>query len=343
MKKISLLTIILCLLTNIGFSKGDFSRKAEFKKRKLLIVLYEEDASIIEEFTKIGDQETIEIHKENTKKYNDNITSSFKTHWEEKSPEFLKMSEFKTLTNGDLEAYSVLTVSTKTRENIDFFVFTLSLRYPKENKKGEIGYYTNKKSFNVNIQNQVPSMGDLLFLVTKMKMYFGVENVFDRNNLEELLKNKTLLIDKNITKLTESEIKENYLFPFKITTAEEIQELADNKDNNSLYFKIDIIYKDKMALINFMIIECETGKILSRWHMGGLTKVSYNGPSNNHLKKYSPKDRHGRGVYDNLGIGFIGPELARLYTKKVKLQKYSLKAMSSEKKQLKSKKRLMIY
>jgi len=32
-------------------------------------------------------------------------------------------------------------------------------------------------------------------------------------------------------------------------------------------------------MVNFMIIDCETGKILSRCHITGLTKVSMNMPS----------------------------------------------------------------
>ena len=125
--------------------------------------------------------------------------------------------------------------------------------------------------------------------------------------------------------MTEAEIKENYNFPFKISTSDDIFTLAEKKDKNSLYLKIGILYKGDIPLINFMIIDCETGKTLSRCHMGGLTKVSFNAPSNNHLKNQAFfNESLGRpNHYYGTGLGLIGPEIARIYTKKYALKKHN--------------------
>jgi len=343
MKKISLLTMAICFLSNIGFSKDDFNVQNEFKNRKLLIVLYEEDASTLSKLS--NDINALNEYKKGIKLYNENIKKSFTNNWKGKTQEFKKMSEVETFSNDKLEEYSILTAGIKSREKIDFFTFNLNIIYSKENKKGKKKYYNNVKTFNVNLKNRIPSTADLLFLTTKMKIYFGFEKIFDSNNLEELLKGKTLLIDENTTKLTQSEIKEYYTFPFSVVSTDEILNLSNSKDKNSLYFRIDIIYKDNMPLINFIVTECETGKILSRWHMGGLAKVSINAPSNNHLKNQAFYNAAASKPYNYSGTGFglVGQEIARIYTKKVRLKKAVLKAISSEKRQLKSIKKLMIY
>ena len=257
MKKINLLTIILILLTQVSFAKDDFSRQAEFKKRKLLVVLYEEDEKTLSELS--GD--ALKEYKAGIKLYNENVTTSFKNNWTDKPSEFIKISEVETFSNEKLEEYSVLTAGIKTREKIDFYVFTLNIIHSKENRKGKKKYYNNTKKFNVNLQNTIPSIADLLFLTTKMKMFFDFEKIFDRNNLEGLLKTKTLLIDKNSTKLTKAEIKEKYPFPFKLTTTDDISQLSESKDKNSLYFRIDIVKIDKMTLVNFILTDCKYNKI----------------------------------------------------------------------------------
>ena len=120
----------------------------------------------------------------------------------------------------------------------------------------------------------------------------------------------------------------------------------------SLYIKLDIEYRGDMAIVNFMIIDCESGKILSRCNLGGLTKVTLNLPSERHYKNQhyinqSMKPTHEVYVshYSGTGFGHVGPEIATLYRKKAKLQKVQFKQMSSQAAQLKrhSKVGLMIY
>lgn len=250
----------------------------------------------------------------------------------------------------ELLKYNVLTSGIEVVEKIEFFVFTLNTVSVEVKKNGKKVYSINKEKFKVNIQNEVPSMADVLFLTTKLKMYFGEEKVFDQNNLEELLASKTLLLIPEGLNLKKGvDVSELYRFPFKLATADEIFKLAEVRDVNTLYIKLDIEHKGDMTLIEFMIIDAENGNIVARCNLGGLGKVSLNLPSSRHLKNQSFATSSKSGVsvspYSGTGFGHVGKELARLYTKKAKLQKAQFKVMSSQSIQLKrhSKNGLMIY
>ena len=95
-----------------------------------------------------------------------------------------------------------------------------------------------------------------------------------------------------------------------------------------------------------MIIDCETGKIISRCHITGLSKISFNSPSNNHHMKNQSFYNESLGQvssYAGTGYGHVGDEILRLYTAKAQLKKTQLKYLSSESKQFGSFKNLMIY
>ena len=345
MKKINLITLILLFVTQISIANEEYSRNDEFAKRKLLLVLYEEDATTIQELTKKGDNNALEKYKLDIKKYNDNIQSSFKEYWGDKPQEAITMSSAQLLKNEELEKFTIITSEIESKENIEFFVFTLNFIYSTTNKKGVKKYFYDTRDFKVSLQSEVPTKADFLFLTTKLKIYFGLEKEFDRTGLEKFLAKKTLLIDKDITSMSSAEIKEAYSFPFKVLKSEQISELVDQNDKNSLYFKLDIDYIDKMTLINFMIIDCETGKIISRCNLSGLTKVSWNMPSEHHKKNlafYNPKDGN-VNTYPGTGYGHVGAEIMRIYTKQATLKKTQLTYLSSEKKQFNSFKKLMLY
>lgn len=170
-----------------------------------------------------------------------------------------------------------------------------------------------------------PPRPDLFFLISNMKIYFKIEKEFDREQLEEVLAKKTLLLDTASVQKTDKEVKEDYSFPFKLASSEEIFNLAENKDKNSLYIKLGLEYKGKsaqtkMIIVNFMIIDCETGKILSRCGITGLGCINWAIP-----------------------IGMDYYYAVRLYTSKAKLKGLQLRWMSSKKKQLKFFKQLTLY
>jgi len=331
--------LLLLIVTKVGLAKNSFDRQGEFNNRKLMIVLYEEQSSILEELE--GNEEALNKYKESIKTYNKNIQEVFKNNWSNKEQEFMFQSKIETLSNEELITSAILTTQIKSIEKVKFFVFTINMVYAIEGKKGT-KHLCDTREFNVNLQDVIPSKSDLFYLVTKIKMYFDVEKVFDRSNLTSLLTSKTLLIDEGYTDLKSSEISEFYKFPFKISTSEEISKLANTTDKNSLYLKLDI---DSKSMINFIMIECETGRIIARCSLSGVNKVSFNSPSNNHMKLqsfYNPKTASPNPYIGN-GMGLIGKEILRLYTKQAKLKKLELIFISTEKKQVKYFSPLMIY
>ena len=347
MKKITLFTIILILTARIGFAGNDFNIDTEFPKRKLLIVLAEEDPARILELTKGGKTEDITKYKESIKKYNENLQFAFKEYWKDKPTDFVLESKVQPIKCEELTSISVLTSQVRTIEGLDFYVYTLNTVYSETNKKGKIKYYSDARNFRVNLQNEIPSKADLMFLISSMKIYFKIEKAFDREQLEETLAKKTLLLNKESVQLTDAEIKEEFAFPYKLVSPDEIFNMAEKNDANSLYLKLGLEYVDKMGLvINFMVIDCGTGKILSRSRLVGLTKVSWNMPSPNSMKNQQFFDESmGYNTFTPYisGIGFVGKEIARLYTAKAKLKSLNLRHMSSEKKQSSYFKNLMLY
>ena len=341
MKKISLLTSALVCLIHLGLAQESFNIKNEFKERELLIVLYEPNAQSIEKLNKKGTPEEIDKYKNDIKKYNENIKFSFDEQWKDKPHQFMLQSKIEKLSIEDLKKYIIITSEMEQIEKIKFSVFTLNTIYSQKNKKGNVIFFNDSRNFKVNIQGGVPSKSDLFFLNTKIKTYFGIEKQFDRQNLKEILSKKTLLINKDMTKMTASEIKENYKYPFKVSNSDEIYDLSEKKDINSLYFKLDI---DGEA-ITFMIVDCESGKIISRSNLSGLTKVSWNSSSNNSASNrafFNQKD-HKINTYPGTSYGLIGNEIARVYTAKAKLKKINLRHLSSKEKQFSIYGRLMIY
>lgn len=337
----SALFTLLIQLSNLCFG---FDRIAEFPKRTLLIELKDDEPEVIKELG--TNSEAIELYKANNTKYNENVKYAFKEFWGDKKQEFMLHGEIEKLSEDNQLKYAVLSYKLEKEEKINFFKYTLKMGNHTVNKKGVKKFEENEREYNVSVENEIPSRADLLFLITKLKMYFDIEEVFDRVNLEALLAKKTLLLDKENVEMEKQEIVENYPFPYKIVERQEIFNLAEQRDKNSLYLKLDIDYKDKMILINFMIIDCETGKILSRCNITGLGNITFNEPSEKskndraqHMAQMSGQVYHGpRG-----GDQRMGKEILRLHTAKAKLKGKQLKYLSSTKKQLTYFKNLMIY
>jgi hypothetical protein len=350
MKMKGLLSILLVSIAQIAFGGEKFNLKEEFSKRELLVLKYDAELDVIAEFKESGDTEGLKKYESEINRVNENLENGFKEFWSTKQQSSMTWKSAVGLTEVDLLKYSVLSSGIEVVEKIEFFVFTLNTVYAEVKKNGKKVYKIHKKTFKINIQNTVPSMADILFLTTKMKMYFGEKNVFDQTKLEELLASKTLLLHQDGLKIKEGfDIGEFYKFPFKISTTKEIFELAEKRDNKSLYIKLDVEYKGDMAVINFMIIDCESGEIVSRCNLGGLGKVTVNLPSNRHLMNQSFVHTNGSSVsvfpYSGTGYGHVGQVITTLYTKKAKLQKVQFKVMSSQSTQIKrhSKTGLMIY
>ena len=100
--------------------------------------------------------------------------------------------------------------------------------------------------------------------------------------------------------------------------------------------EIRIIFRTG-AQLTFILVDCETGKILSRSLTGGLTKVSFNGPSKVYVAggqiSYSAISSgiNALSFRTCSSCGISGPELVRLYTAKARMKKSVLNVLGSQK------------
>lgn len=163
MKKLNLFTIILTLSAQIGFAKNKFNVFNEFPKRKIMLVLSEEDPTTIKEITKSGKPGDMEKYKSNIKKYNENLQFAFNEYWKDKPHDFISESKVPSIKNEELINLSVLSSKIKTLEGVVFYVYTLNTAYSETNKKGKIKYSADTRIFKVSLQNEIPSKAGFIF------------------------------------------------------------------------------------------------------------------------------------------------------------------------------------
>ncbi|KAA9325391.1 hypothetical protein [Adhaeribacter soli] len=330
MRKAYLLAFMLLAIFQNAFAGEEIDVKAEFKKRKLVVVLQDEDAAFIEKLTKSGNTSGIEVYRSKLQKNNERVMAAFKEQWKETPLEFMQSGKADALPRAEQSELAMLTYGNSTVEKIKFMNYHLAMVIANVSKKNKTTYGTRNRDFKVSLANEIPTQGDLTYVIKKIKNYYGIGETFDRKNLEAKLASKTLYLDKeNLGKLNEEAIKESYKFPYKLVSDLTIDSLANTKDKNALYLKLDT-YSTQQAgeIINFTIIESETGEVLSRSHMTGVASFSINMPSEKSLQA------SGRLIYDCVFCDTIGEELFRVYTAKPKLEKVILKHMSSSKTQL---------
>jgi hypothetical protein len=189
--------------------------------------------------------------------------------------------------------------------------------------------YENK--FKVALQNDVPSIAELSYVIEKLKIFYTLDTEFDRGELVNVLKDKRLLIDKELTSATEDDIKAVYPYPFKLTTAEEITALTDKRAKNNLYIKVEAANH----AINYVIVDTETTKVMSRVAMNAdAGKPAGNNPfaGFNCGSRITPSETD-FGYTKCNGCAIPGGDVFKLYTQKAKLTANDIKLLSTEEEQ----------
>ncbi|MBA2612972.1 MAG: hypothetical protein H0U95_13450 [Bacteroidetes bacterium] len=336
MKK-SILTILISLAATINcYSGDDFSFTNEFKKRKLLIALQEENPKTIEELNKKGKQNLIESYKANVKRDNEITKKVFTEYWKDTPIEFILESKITSLTEDELSKSAIMMHEAASNEGVEFMYYNIAIIQVLTNKKGNKSYDKYDKFFKVSLEDDVVSYADLLLLTKKMKTLFDYDKQFDQTQLNTKLASKTLLIDKESCELSEEDMKSNYDFPFKLVSRQELLESKNSKDPKTLYVKVDLY----AGMPNFLIIDSENGQVIARSTIAGLVKVSFNGPSgsfnsNGQLATISEKASN-RVTYNScMTCGISGGEIIRLYTAKAKLKKAVIRVLNNQKQQIK--------
>lgn len=331
MKKLNFVLLMLSLSIITCYAGDDFSARAEIKKRKLVIVLLEENQESIEKLTKEGKSAEIASYKQNIQKDNEITMASFKEFWKETPLEFITEAKVKDLTPAQLVEMTLISHEAASIEKVEFLMYDVCLGYNETSKKGKTAFDLYHKFFKFSPENEVPSQADLLLLLHKIRVFYDLDKQFDLKTLDAKLAKKTLLIDKDATEMSKEEIKDAYEFPFKLVSAEEIAASKNNRDKGTVYLKLDV-YKDGGQQA-FLLVESETGQVLSRSLMGGITKVSFNYPSS---KAYDASGQltsidKNMQFRSCISCGMAGGEIFRLYTARAKLKKSVLKVLASQK------------
>ena len=308
MKKIILIAIIL-FTTLLCYSTN----------KEILILLEEENPELIEKLKKKNQLEEMEKYQNDIKNYNILIQEMFKNNFTEIPISFILFNELAIKTNEELLNYHILTSSFATINKVNLYNFYLNTVSKTTSKKEKVEFNLYSKSFDVCIDNSIPNKADFLYLITQLKIYFKLDKNLSVEERKNIIKEKTLYVDKDLTKLTLSEVKEKYNYPVKLVSHQEIEKLASNQDENSLYIRLrttnDIVY--------LMIVDCLTAKYINESPVSGLTKVSFNSPSANSMNN---REFFRTGKVNNIyGIGMVGTEMFRIYTKNVKISKLNFK------------------
>ncbi|MCD6018248.1 MAG: hypothetical protein K0S53_1369 [Bacteroidetes bacterium] len=334
MKKLSLALLLMSAIINC-YAGDDFSAKAEIKKRKLVVVLLDENPETISELKSKGKDSEIPVYLENIKKDNEITKATFAEFWKETPVEFIQESKILSYTLDDLSKLTVITHEAASIEGVEFLKYEVCLGYSETNKKGKTNFDLYHKSFKFSCENDVPSPADLLLLVHKIRVYYDLDKQFDLKTLDAKLAKKTLLIDKDATEMTNEEIKDAYEFPFKLVSAADIAASKNSRDKGTVYLKLDVFKAGAGgAQQAFLLVDSETGQILSRSLMGGITKVA--------IVEARASSRGFDGTSQLSGVlqpeyrrtiraGITGPEMVRLYTARAKLKKSVLKVLASQK------------
>ncbi len=301
----------------------------EFKKRKLLVVLLEENPEEVAKISKNAQQ--LEQYKQNIKKYNDNLSKAINDQWKETPFEFITETKAKALNfDENYDKVIFLLPGKKEMEQVPFLVYNISMAYVDgKDGKNDTKLYENK--FKVALQNDVPSNGELSYVIEKIKTFYNLDTEFDRGELVNVLKDKRLLIDKELTSATEDEIKAVYPYSYKVTTAEEIAMLADKRAKNNVYIKVEAFNH----AVNYVIIDTETGKVMSRVALSGAAKAEKNNAFGgfNCGSKITPSQTD-FGYTKCAGCGMpANAEIFKLYSQKAKLTAADIKALSTEEEQ----------
>jgi hypothetical protein len=331
MKKIFLIGLMLLVTVSNYFASDDFSATAEIKKRKVIVVLLDENQEIIDRLTKESKSSEIDAYRQNLKKDNDITMSSFKEFWKETPLEFISESKVKDLPQAEVAAATLISHEEASIEKVEFLMYDVCIGYSETGKKGRTSFELYHKFFKIAVENEVPSGADILFLLRKIRVYYDLDVQFDLKTLNDKLAKKTLLIDKESTEMTLAEIKDAYEFPVKLVSVDEILTSKNSRDKSTLYLKLDVFKNEGQQA--FLLVESESGQILSRSLMGGITKVTINTPSSRGFDatgQYSFNDNNA-AFRRCSNCGIVGEELVRLYTARAKLKKSVLKVLASQK------------
>lgn len=283
MKKKLFLLITLCssTLVHAQFEFPNQKEAIEFKKRPLIVELQEEDPATLKKYAK--KPESLQDYKDGIVAHNALIRSMVNPqNWllNEKI-EFKTTSQIQALIKSGDESYSLLHTgfhlkSQRTNANLITYynVYTYAAFLMED--AGSISKETLKSEvFSVSLRNNYLSQTDLKILFKIFNNYIEMAvkggSKSDLYNIDanlEAIQHEVLLIDRKSIVDTESEIKAEYPYPFKIVDRVEIDKAIN--DDDSTYFFPMLIWSDAHRYYLFITVNAGTGLLQSKMGVGGV-------------------------------------------------------------------------
>lgn len=306
-----------------------FAFKDQFKARKLMVVLLEENPVELDKIDLKFEEQG--AYRGNIKTHNDNITKAFKTFWKATPVDFIKESELEAGSLDEKAANWIILLPGKAQiGNAPFMTYNANMVY----KDGSVK--VSNAVFKISLHSEMPDESDFLVLMNKLKVYYGLEKEFALDQLEETLTKKTLYMDISTSDIPKEEFRESYPYPVEFKTAEEILEKTRAGAKDIVYIKTDAQYGN----LNATLVDAETGATLARSPMMGIS-----GPSESRnfavQNELSGDDSVKYKRCNECAIP--GAALINNYKEKAKVNKATMRDLGSEKKQMKNSVPLTVY
>lgn len=317
MKRLILLLALINISINVcaQFSYPIQKNAQEFLNRTLIVELEEIDKKHVAKLKKKGKTQEMKNYIKNIEGYNQLLKKYFQKYWTMTPVEFKTESEVDEIVKSKNKNYSIFSTgwrAEKRKQGIDVFlefeVYSITTYLAEKGNRRNKYYIDNQGSttlargphiFKVSLASRPISETDYKFILEQFQIHtlkavkIGKTSALMKGayyvpkiepELINLLKKKKLSIPKEYIDFGENDIKEVYKYPFEITTIEKEEKLILGK--NEKYAYINYVWSDKQQYFAFVVVDIESGNILARIGIGGVS-ISVYGISNE-LGKYSP-------------------------------------------------------
>ena len=261
MKKQTIVLVAALFISLQSIGQVTYAKPAEYDnifKRVLAIELLEENSKVLNALKKDEKKNpgSVASYQLFIKQYNETIQKVATKYWTlNEKIEFITTSELEKIQKSKNTKYVCL-YYTESKERVDYtepMVYRSPLSIPTynynraENSKVRVDYsfFMPVKLNEKNSINEFDIIFSLQFIqlnireIQKSGKKIGAkEFAEDQASLHcSELEKKTLLIDKSLLhkKATKSGIKENYSYPFKIVTPEEIDQSVTSSNSDEVY------------------------------------------------------------------------------------------------------------
>ena len=235
----------------------------EYRNHTLVLALPSENGEKVAKLQKKQDGAGLAAYREEMKVLGETLERMFNENWTGSKVKVVKESDLGSVNFSEMGNWIFMKCGTAEVSNIEFL--TLKAQLGSGSGPGaDVG-----KMFRVSKMGKTANDGDILVLIHKVKVFYGLRKEFDRSQLQEILAAKTLNFSPDQSELNGSEFTKNYRYPFEIVYKETLINKITGKEKGILYLRPDVLE----GSVNLMIIDAENGAIIARTPKTAGTKV----------------------------------------------------------------------